>query len=319
MAANPPSMTDRPADDLLSRILELYQLRASVFATPNTCGAWQLDMPATRNVEFHLVASGRGFLHLGLAEGAPIELQAGDVVVFPRSRRHIVSHAATIEEPGTRLFEAGTGPRAELVCGTFNLDGAQANPLIVSLADVVIVTGTSAREELKALALLLASEARLPRSARQSVLDRLSEVLFVYVLRHELERGSIRSGLLSAFLDPTLRRALAAMHESPGTHWTIASLAGVAHLSRTAFLDRFQSAVGTPPMQFLTDWRMRLAHLRLRDGSRSVAAVASELGYSTEAAFRRAFKRVLGVGPGAVRRQGLASDVPEPHQPVAGG
>lgn len=308
-------MTESP-NDLLSRILDLYQLRASVFATPSTCGSWQIDMPESPHVEFHLVATGRCFLHHGSEGAAPIELQAGDVVVFPRSRRHVVSHAAAVEEPGTKLFESGTGLRTELVCGTFILDGAHANPLIVSLADIVIVSGASAREELKAIALLLASEAHLPRAARQSVLNRLSEVLFVYVLRHEIDRGAIRKGLLGAFLDPALRRVLTAVHESPGSRWTVASLANVARLSRTAFLDRFQSAVGIPPMQFLTDWRMRLAHLRLRDGSRSVAAVSSELGYATEASFRRAFKRVLGVGPGAVRRQGLSSEVPGAHASV---
>lgn len=303
-------MPDRPSGDLLSRILELYQLRANVFATPSTCGAWQLDLAPSAHVEFHLVAAGRGYLHVDGSDGEPRVLEAGDVVVFPRSRHHVVSHAATVHEPGTRIFPSGSGPRAELVCGNFILDGAQANPLIVSLADVVVIAGTEAREELAGLARLLAREARDPRAARQSVLDRLSEVLFIYVLRHELKRGAIRGGLLSAFLDPALQRVLAALHDSPGHNWTIAALAEVAHLSRTAFLDRFQAAAGMPPMQFLTDWRMRLAQVRLQDGSRSVAAVASELGYSTEAAFRRAFKRVVGVGPGAVRRQGRPT--PEP-------
>ncbi|MDZ4801416.1 MAG: AraC family transcriptional regulator [Bryobacteraceae bacterium] len=303
MTTNPPSVADRSAGDMLSRILELYQLSASVFANPSTCGPWQLEMPPSPHVEFHLVAAGECFLHLDPGFSQPISLQAGDVVVFPRSRGHLLSQSRHIAASGSQLFQSGTGPRTELVCGTFALAGAQSNPLIMSLADVVIVTGKEAREELKALALLLAREAQQDRSARESVLSRLSEVLFVYVLRHELERGTIRGGLLSAFLDPGLRQVLVAMLDSPGRRWTIAKLAAEAHLSRTAFLERFQGAVGVPPMHFLADWRMRVAETRLRDGSRSVAAVASELGYSTETAFRRAFKRIRGVGPGSVRRR----------------
>jgi AraC family transcriptional activator of mtrCDE len=297
-------MIESPGGDLLSELMTVYDLKARVYATPRTCGLWHMELPASPLAEFHLVASGTCYLHLAPELAPPLLLHTGDIVLIPRGQAHALSANSDVPERGTRLFEAGPGAATNLVCGTFAIAGAHGNPLLASLEDIVVVSQAAIQEDIAALAVLLGGEARLEgRSARQTVLDRLAEVLFVYVLRHEIDRGAIHGGFLAALADSRLRSVLKAIHAEPGTHWTLARLARVANLSRTALAAHFHATVGIPPMQYLAEWRMHLAAQRLRGGTRSVAAVANELGYGSEAAFRRAYKRILGTGPVVTRRR----------------
>ncbi len=297
-------MTDRPAGDLLSELMAVFELRAHVYATPSSCGLWRMEVPASPLAEFHVVASGACYLHFGPGRAAPLLLQTGDILLLPRGQAHALSASRHPPGPGTQLFESGPGAVAKLVCGTFSLQGAHGNPLLASLADIVVVSQAAIGEDVAALAALLGGEARLEnRPARQTVLDRLAEVLFIYVLRHEINTGAINGGLLAALADSRLRALLKALCADPGANWTLAGMARTANLSRTALATHFQVTVGVSPMQYLTQWRMQLAAQRLLGGTRSVAAVANELGYSSEAAFRRAFKRTVGKGPVVARRK----------------
>ncbi len=297
-------MIERPGGDLLSELMTVFDLNARVYATPRTCGLWHMEVPASPIAEFHLVTSGTCYLHLAPELAPPLLLETGDIVLLPRGQAHALSPNSDVPRPGTRLFEAGPGAVTNLVCGTFALAGAHGNPLLASLEDIVVVSQAAIQENISALAALLSGEARLEgRSARQTVLDRLAEVLFVYVLRHEIDRGAIQGGLLAALADNRLRSILRAIHAEPGANWTLAKMAHIASLSRTALAAHFHGTVGIPPMQYLTEWRMHLATQRLQGGTRSVAAVANELGYGSEAAFRRAFKRILGTGPVVTRRR----------------
>lgn len=147
----------------------------------------------------------------------------------------------------------------------------------------------------------MAAEARSEEGGRQVVLDRLADVLLVMVLRHVMERGLVRSGLLAALADPRLSRAGGL---APGARRRV-DLGGLpqrARMARTAFAQRFAAIMGDTPMNYLATWRMQQADRLLRGRKLSVAQVAEQLGYSTEAAFRRAFKRIRGTGPGEVRR-----------------
>lgn len=305
MTKNPHHMTDRPANDLLSELLAVYELRAHVYATPSSCGLWRMEVPASPLAEFHVVASGTCYLHLGPGLAPPLLLQTGDILLLPRGQAHALSASSDPPAPGTQLFVSGPGTVASLVCGTFALQGAHGNPLLASLADIVVVVSQVAvGEDVAALAALLGGESRREdRPARQTVLDRLAEVLFIYVLRHEINRDAINGGLLAALADSRLRIVLKALCAEPGADWTLARMARTANLSRTALATHFQVTMGVSPMQYLTQWRMQLAAQRLLSGTRSVAAVANELGYSSEAAFRRAFKRTLGKGPVVTRRR----------------
>jgi AraC-like DNA-binding protein len=135
------------------------------------------------------------------------------------------------------------------------------------------------------------------------VLNRLAEVMFVLVLRHHMQRAPELKGFLAALKDERIARALAALHRAPGEDWRVDTLAREAGMSRTVFAERFAGLLGQTPMQYLASWRMHLADEMLRERRSSVAQIAERLGYQTETAFRRAFKRVRGIGPGDVRRR----------------
>ena len=145
-------------------------------------------------------------------------------------------------------------------------------------------------------------------AGRQGVLDRFAEVLFVLVLRHYMQHAPELNGFLAVFKDERIVRALAALHRSPGTDWRVETLAREASMSRTVFAERFAGLVGQTPMQYLAKWRMHLADEMLQARGSSVAQVAERVGYQTEAAFRRAFRRMRGLGPGVVRRRAQAAE-----------
>ena len=189
-----------------------------------------------------------------------------------------------------------------LLCGEFHFGGTLASPLLKALPECIHVAAGPSEGSLAGLASLLKREAASPRVGSRAVMNKLSDALFVIALRHPLHSSTSASGLLAALTDPRLAPALALIHAQPGEAWTVETLAASAHLSRAAFAQRFAEVLGEPPMRYLTRWRMAQAALRLRDPRTSVGALAGELGFETEAAFRRAFKRIHGSAPGAVRR-----------------
>jgi len=296
-------MSDRSLDDLLSDFLLQSQVRASVFATPSVCGAWRINTTGMHRLGFHLVARGSCWLHMrGFA--APVPLHAGDLLMIPGDHWHVLSPEVDLQDDRMVLTEEGEGPRTDLICGSISLSDAGADALLRSLPELVLLRTEEGEPgaRLETLARLMAIESRRQDSGRQVVLDRLADVLLIMVLRHVMERGLVRSGLLAAMADPRLSRALAAMHADPGAAWTLVGLAECAGMARTAFAQRFAAVVGETPINYLSGWRMQQAEALLRDRRNSVAQVAEHLGYATEAAFRRAFKRVRGIGPGEVRR-----------------
>jgi AraC-like DNA-binding protein len=151
---------------------------------------------------------------------------------------------------------------------------------------------------------MLAAETRDPQPGGEAIITRLADVLVIQAIRGWIAADpAAQTGWLGALRDPHLGQALALIHRDPAREWTVAALAAELAMSRSAFAARFSELVGVPAMQYVTDWRMQLARNRLRDGA-SVAEVAGELGYRSEAAFSRAFKRVMGMSPGAARRDG---------------
>lgn len=294
-------MTEDDRDDLLSDILSTYQLRAAVIDTPTMCGGWQLTTAGENRAAFHWVGEGSGWLHV--QQGAePMRLQAGDLVIFPRDAWHMVSGEKRLRGTADHEVMEGDGPVTTLVCGYLDFISAPRNALLEALPDVLMLRGTEGGDTVPALGSLLLQEARNKGVGRQAVLDKLSDALFVLALREHLRTVTDPRGLIAALIDPRLRRVLGAMHREPQTNWSLESLARLALMSRTAFAQQFAERVGQTPMQYLAHHRMMLAACWLRDGQSSVKEIAGKLGYETEAAFRRAFKRIHGSGPGTIRR-----------------
>lgn len=295
-------MSDRPEDDLLSDILSSYQLRAVVIDAPMLCGPWQLSTSGTQRAAFHWIGRGGGFLHMKHLE-APLPLAAGDLVVFPHDAWHMISGGPALDGLETRETTEGDGPITAMICGYFDFTTGSRNALLDALPELLLLRQADGRAPLRKLGELLMEEAHARGPGRQALLDKLADALFVMAVRHHIAHADEPHGLVTAMADPRLRRVLSALHREPQRDWSLEDMARLALMSRTAFAQRFAERVGTTPVQYLTRHRMTLAWRWLQDEYCSVKSLAGRLGYETEAAFRRAFKRVHGVGPGQVRRQ----------------
>ena len=189
------------------------------------------------------------------------------------------------------------------------LDVRPFNPLIATLPRLLHLPAKDGSAWSEQFATFAAAESAARRPGSEALLERLSEMMFVDAIRRHAEQlPDNTTGWLAGLRDRYVGRALALMHERPAAPWTIDDLGNQVGLSRSALHERFVSLVGQPPVQYLTNWRMQLASRKLLEGRSSVAAVAGDVGYDSEAAFARAFKRLVGMPPAAWRRA---------HEPVA--
>lgn len=303
-------MLDRSAETAFAAVLGAHPLRASFSDNPHYCGRFVEPEPASPCGQFHLLDEGICVVELA-SGGEPITLQPGDLVLLPHGAAHLLRSAPDTDEGDA----AAAQRRTSILCGEFEFAGGGRNPILDALPEVIVVREADSHAQFRQLARLMAHEARQSTFGRQLVLDKLADALFVMALRHHIATAGERRGLIAALVDPRLARALEAMHAEPGRAWTVALLAERAHQSRTAFAQHFQAVLGIGPYQYLTEWRMAEARRLLGDPRQSTAAIAERLGYQTEAAFRRAFSKIHGHGPGRTRRAARAargSAVPAP-------
>ena len=263
-------MSDALQDDLLSTVLSAYQLQAGIYDNPTFCGHWQHNTTGFRRAAFHLIGSGACWLHTH-ESAEPMQMHAGDLVVLPHDAWHMLTADPVLEGEAPRRIFDGDGPFTTMVCGYFDFRAGGRNPVLAALPQVIVVDREAGGSAMQGLSQLLLSEAACAEVGTRTVHHRQ-------------------------------RKARAVMHREPGKAWTLDILAREAGMSRSAFAQHFAERVGAPPIDYLTRWRMTQAELMLRDPSVSVAQVAEQMGYETEAAFRKAFKRIHGVGPGSIRR-----------------
>jgi AraC-like DNA-binding protein len=333
--ARPPAARPAaPGADTLSDVLRTVRLTGALFFRTAAAAPWVLEIPpgpalapalrpgAQQVISYHVVA--RGACWGGLLDGPPVRLAAGDVLVLPHGDAYAMSLAPALRggPPAADVLaflrqmaagdlpftvrEGGAGPeRLHLVCGFLACDVRPFNPLLATLPRLLHVRAASAPagDLLSRLVQLTVAEARARRPGGEAVRLRLSELLFVEVVRRHLATlGPGATGWLAGLRDPQVGDALARLHARPAEAWTLARLARETGLARSGLAARFAHLVGLPPMLYLARWRMQLAARRLADGTAKVAAVAEEVGYDSEAAFSRAFKRLTGVPPAAWRR-----------------
>lgn len=316
--------------DVLSDVLHTVRLTGAAYfdfelsspwvaEAPPSCEIASIVMPAAeRVIEYHTVA--RGACWAQRIGDEPIRLKEGDLIVFPQGDAHVLSSAPNMRATpdlsmfsrGTRLplvYEVGGGgpDRARIVCGFLGCDERPFNPLLAALPKVIHLSASGDQATAGWLGTLLHMAARESGSARagsENVLSRLSELMFVETVRRYIEAlPAAQTGWLAGLRDPTVGQALAALHGQPREAWTVERLARLVGTSRSAFALRFTEMAGHPPMQYLTLWRMQLASRLLADGGH-VAQVADAVGYESEAAFSRAFKKIVGQAPGTWRRRG---------------
>ena len=302
--------------DALTDILGDLRLSSSFYARSELRAPWGLSFSVQDGPSFHLIVTGRGFLRID-AERIPLE--AGDLVLLPHGEEHQLADppestaiplaalpSERIGQNAAILCKEGDGAESLLICGGVRFAGPIAHPLLELLPRVLLLHREDlegAHSWLDATLTLLGAEALSLRPGSAAVMTRLADILVLQIIRVWLERdGGRRPGWLGALSDPDIGSALALIHRRAEEPWTVASLAREVHLSRSVFAERFSRLVGTSPMQYVTRWRMSLASSWLREERMSASEAAYRLGYSSEAAFSRAFKRYLQVPPGVVRR-----------------
>lgn len=293
--------------EFLDRQLLHSQLTSSVFFAGEPCGGWQVDNSGSGAAGFHLVVQGRPWLHRPGTAVSPLQLETEDFVFFRHEATHVLSDSPETPAQFCTRVDAMTplgtaSDRTGLICGRVMLEQGVRRFLLAPLPDVVVMGKRSAHVSpvVGAVVRAMWHEARSQAQPLTAALNKLADVLVAHVIRFAVASGLTSSGLFAGLADPNLRRALIGLIEAPEQPWTVESLAGKALMSRSAFAARFQAVVGQAPLEFVREWRMQNALALLRSG-RSVAEAAASCGYDSEASFAKAFKRVMGTGPGAAR------------------
>lgn len=322
-----------PAADVLSDVLRTIRLSGSMLFLVDATAPWKSHAPATRTfarhvmpqaqhlVSYHIVVHGQCWA--GLA-GEPLQLlREGDGLVVPQGDAYALASAPDAppsysDDDAVAFFrgmaagalspvvhEGGGGERTSFICGFLGCDARPFNPILWALPRVIhLQRVTQPGDRLSHLLAYASTELREHGPGGRDVLLRLSELMFVEVVRRHLASAAPEpTGWLAALRDPLAARVLACLHAQPARAWTLESLSEAVGASRSTLADRFAQLVGQPPMQYLAGWRMQLAARLLAEHSMKVHAIAESVGYASEAAFSRAFKKHTGASPQAWRQR----------------
>jgi AraC-like DNA-binding protein len=303
--------------DPLGEALHSMRMSSSFYSRCEFTAPWGLELPAFRDyLMFHIVTSGRCWLEVEGAE--PCLLQPGDLALVPHGEGHRL--ASEPGAPAAKLFDLphqllseryeiirqdGGGALTTLLCGVIRFDQPAARHLVGILPRLIRVEAWSSPEQewIQSTLRFMVAEARALRPGGETIVTRLADILVIQAIRAWIAQApAAQTGWLGALRDRQVGRAVAALHREPARPWTVATLASEAAMSRSAFAARFTDLVGETPMHYVARWRMHVAHTWLQEDGAALGELAFHLGYRSEAAFSRAFKRFVGVPPGAVRR-----------------
>lgn len=302
--------------DPLADVLDLSRARGVLMASVRAHAPWGLELPQSTGASFHAVTSGTAWLR---AEGQePLQLMPGDLLLLPSGVSHRLSSESQTrcrsfdrqmkEEmmtPQGDLELPGKGAVTTLVCAGYDYDLDVAQPLMAPLPRILHVPADPVGgRDIAAIVDLLAGEIGLREAGSRAAAARLIDLLLIAAIRRWIEQQpqDARPSWLTALRDPLVGRVLAILHDRPAEPWTLATIAGEAHVSRATLARRFTDAVGEAPLAYLRRWRMQLATQRLKHTTDTVETIARDVGYSSEYAFNRAFSRHRGHPPGRYRR-----------------
>lgn len=290
--------------DLIESLLTRLSLRTRVFHRGMHCGNWQLDLEPSDKVLLHFVSAGK--CKVDMPEyGAKIELNQGDILLIPRPGRHkLIPGHTDVNNADCKTESEFNSSSSGLICAYVEFDPKMNNPLLKALPDFVVTRANSHPDDtwIEHLLGLLFAEAGTESIASQTVIERLTDILFIHIIRTYLASCPEGTGILAAYNDQSLRRVLELIHESPQKPWSIADFATAANLSRSAFIERFSRTLEMPPMTYLTQQRLEYAYRLLSEGKHKIIEVALDCGYENESSFSKAFKRQYNVSPSIVNR-----------------
>jgi AraC-like DNA-binding protein len=309
-------LTQFPAQDPLSEVLQAVSLRSVVFCRCELRAPWGFQVPQREKTGFHVITAGRCRLEMNGSVAA--EVEAGDLLLFPHGDAHVMRDPPTartipFEEAlranpldAQRVFRSGgRGELTTLLCGEFILEDRRVNPLLPALPPLILIRGRDGGSVpwLQATLSHVRQEAQSASPGAEAVLTRLADVLFIQALRAYFQAADDEPrGWIGGLKDPHVGAALSLMHQRYAEPWTVELLAREVAMSRSAFSERFKALIGEPPLSYLSRWRLHSAARMLRSSDAKLGQVARRVGYESEVAFHRAFKRALGTSPGEYRR-----------------
>jgi AraC-like DNA-binding protein len=316
--------------DAFSEVLRAVRLTGAIFFRLDARGSWVVETPpaaicapfvmpqAQHVLEYHIITDGSCWG--GPIDTVPVRLEAGDIIAFPQGDPHVLSSAPGLrQQPDMAFYQDARAsqlplsitlgepgpPTTRIICGFLGCDARPFNPLLGALPRMLHLRAGDGRDGawLNHLIEAAVAESAKRRMGSDCILARLSELMFIELVRRHLEAVPVEeTGWFAGLRDVHVGRALNLLHGGAATPWTLERLARDAGLSRSSLAERFVRLVGYPPMQYLAQWRMQLAAGLLTNSSQQVAQIAVEVGYDSEAAFSRAFHKLVGMPPAVWRR-----------------
>ncbi|WP_343563361.1 AraC family transcriptional regulator [Kiloniella sp. b19] len=307
------------ADDALSQILNILKLRGAIYFHTHFSPPWGVQVPAFRNVaRFHMAMRGECWLKVeGVEE--PVHLSTGDLIVIPHGAAHVLSderdrEAIMVDDVVHRAGYTGQGALTyggdqdggvcKLFCGHFEFEEGVMHPLLNDLPRYIHIPNTQTMNAywLESVMRFVSAEVMSDAAGAEAIVHRLTEIIFIQVIRAFVEKNGDQAGTLAALLNPKFSRCLARVHQAPESNWTVETMAAEAGMSRTVFAEKFTALIGMTPLSYVTHWRMQLARRDLLESDLPLIDIAEQVGYASEAAFNRAFKRHFEMTPGEMRR-----------------
>lgn len=302
-----PSRQDR----LIHWLLGSLDLQTTLFHLGQYCGSWQASTSGLARAGFHLILDGECWLHLP-QQAARQKLEAGDALFFLRDTPHVLSpneqpeRAAGAPRVAMQPIAPPVAGGVALACGFFEFRARLGDTLLASFPDHVVIRRDGGElAELRPLFDLVLAEARAGGAGPSPLIARLVDLMFFYVVRHLCRRNEVSAGLWAVLARPEFAPLLEAVVAEPGRDWDVGTMAGLSRMSRATFFKRFAQTAGTSPAQFVAQVRMQVATQLIGHGM-SLSRAAEQVGYQSDAAFSRAFKKITGTLPGAFRRAAAA-------------
>lgn len=303
-------------DEPIGKLLDSLRMESAFFTQSRLSMPWALGMPPMSNcMMFHIVVDGSAVFRIGKTE---LKLNTGDFILFPKGEGHTLSDGSckfftpldelpikAVTERYETLEFGGGGTQTTMVCGVLLFQHPLAIKLLGILPSYILIRQDSNApiNMVDNISSLLDAETSTIGIGAEAVIARLADILVITAMRqHLLELSDDKIGWLGALEDNRIGNALKLIHESPDHHWSLEELAQNVGMSRTSFAQQFKRLVGNTPMEYLTEWRMSLAYSKLQLSKDSMLAIALDIGYQSEAAFSRAFKKVIGQSPNEIRK-----------------
>ncbi len=300
--------------DALGDILRVIRLQGSVYFNACFCSSWGLSMERSNQSMFHIIVKGDAWLQMESLE-EPMHLQAGDIVFFPKGAAHTIAEQKNADcmsgkqvveaySRGETLFD-GDQEEFNIVCGYVKYTHYITHPFIENLPQLIHIN-TEMRTKfvwLDAVIQQIVIESRENCPGSLALIDKFTEILFMQIIRVYAEEMNTQQSYLSALMDKRLSHALALIHSESEKDWTIEQLALEVGMSRSSLYSQFNDTIGVPPMKYLYEWRMLEAKQKIENSNKAIALIAEEVGYQSDSAFQKAFKRFFNFTPASLRKR----------------